>query len=195
MTIPLRRLLLLCLSATLLTGCPSYSGLSPKATYDDVKDEAIVVMGVAPAYDLQIYNGKDLNGKWVPNTWAASLITRPLGGYLVAKLTPHEGGYGIVGISPGAERSGFFMPCNGDDVLTFEAARGTVYYVGNLQMSGQGEDLRFRLSYDLEAARRHLRAYYPAIADKLAAGSMKFKKVEYHSNNLFKCRADILKKP
>lgn len=184
------------LAATLLGGCAVSPGLDPRSNYADVGDGAIIVMGVSPEVELQIFKGDVTPEQWVRDAWAASLISAPRRGYIVARVdaAENERRYGIAGLVMRVGPQPYmFLPCDGDQVFTFEAPRGKVVYVGDVRMRDPRGDMDLDASYDLERARAYMAAYFPLVADRLEPGRHDHMKLKLKGKYALVCRADALK--
>ncbi len=158
--------------AVLLSGCVTFSGLDPNSNYSDVGDSAIVVLGVSPRYRVHIFEGDRVGDKWSRDTVMTKLNVFPEDGYIVAKLPARTGtaNYGIGAVLPQGIGGKVFLPCKGQRTLTFDAPSGKVVYIGDIKLAEIGPQVRYEASSDFEAARAHVKARYPLLADKLVSG-------------------------
>jgi hypothetical protein len=155
-----------------LAGCISFSGLDPKSNYADLGGETILVLGVAPRYRVHVFKGERVEQKWNRNSVTVALNTFPEDGYIVAKLPARVGAenYGIGGILPDGLGGQLFAPCRGQKTMTFTAPSGKVVYVGDIALVNDGSKVRYETSSNFDAARAHLKARFPLLADKLTDG-------------------------
>ena len=153
----------------LLSSCVSFSGLDPKSNYAEIGQDSIIVLGVSPRYRVHIFDGERAGEKWNRNQVMTTLNVYPENGYIVAKVSPRSGSlnYGIGGILPEGIGGKLFIPCMGRKTITFDAPGGKVIYVGNITFVHSDATVRYEASSDFDAARAHLRSYYPALADRL----------------------------
>ncbi|QNA89136.1 hypothetical protein G4G28_12810 [Massilia sp. Dwa41.01b] len=78
-------------------------------------------------------------------------------------------------------------------MVTFEAARGKVVYVGDVRMRDPRGGMVVTTPDDLERARAHLAAYYPLIAARLEPGRHGYMNLKLKGKYAMMCRADALK--
>lgn len=159
--------------ATMLSGCVTFSGLDPKSNYAEVGNGSIIVMGVSPAYRVHIFEGERVGDKWKRDIIATKLNVYPVDGYIVARVPARTGAenYGIGGILPDGIGGKLFIPCIGRKSLTFDAPAGKVVYIGDVTLAATGRGIGYNATSDIEAARAHLKARFPLLADKLVAGA------------------------
>jgi hypothetical protein len=152
--------------AVALPGCANMSGLDSRSDYANFGNDTIIVMGVWPRNQIQVFEGEREDGKWRRKLLNAELAVYPQSGYIVARLPARTGNksYGIGGVLGDSAAGGLLVPCRGSLVPTFDAPVGKVVYVGDFWL---GSGRRFQTSSNITAARAHLKKYYPLIADKL----------------------------
>jgi hypothetical protein len=161
-------------STLLISGCVSFSGLDPPSNYSNFGEESVIVLGISPRFRVHIFDGEKTGDKWIRDVIIVKLNVFPEDGYIVAKVPPKSGtqNYGIGGLLP--EGLGLsprmFSPCQGQSTLTFDAPAGKVVYVGDIRFVDKGSSVMFESSYDMEAARAHMRKHFPLLADKLTPG-------------------------
>jgi hypothetical protein len=160
----LRKFLSLLLSAS-VAACGTAAKIAPSSEIIVRDDEAIVVMGVKQNYKIAITNGTVKNDVWHLDelaTWSANVF--PDNGYLVIRLKPRVAPeeYAVASIFP--EGNGLltpsYAPCAGSSVVSFQAAAGTVTYVGDIDYRIDGGRLRFEYSNDAERAQAYLKEKY-----------------------------------
>lgn len=163
---PLRnKLLSITGMAVLLSGCATMVGLDPRSDYANFGNDTIIVMGVGPGVQVQVFEGQRENGKWNRKLLHPELSVYPQGGYVVARLPARAGkeNYGIGALLASGPGGGLIEPCRGSRVPAFDAPRGKVVYVGDFRYAGR----RYQTGSNITAARAHLRARFPRIADQL----------------------------
>jgi hypothetical protein len=141
-----------------LSGCANVSNLDPRSDYANFGNDTIIVMGVSPRNQIQVFEGEREDGKWRRKLLNAELAVYPQGGYIVARLPARTGkeNYGIGGVVAEGPGGGLLVPCLGSRVPTFEAPGGKVVYVGDFRL---GSGRRFQTSSDIMAAHAYLKKY------------------------------------
>lgn len=178
----LRRALMVLLVTPALAGCITYSNLDRRTSLDDLRGDAIVVIGVDPRYRIHVTKGSVAGELWSASPAAfVTLNVFPEGGYVVGRVPARSGneGYYVGAILP--EGIGIsvpmYGPCNGDSAATFEAPAGTVTYVGNIAYGEAESTLAVTYSNDFEAAKKYMTTQYPHLADAMVGSEMKVREV------------------
>ncbi|WP_105254939.1 hypothetical protein [Pseudoalteromonas sp. T1lg75] len=154
-----------------ISGCVSFSNLSPSGNYADIKNDSIIVLGVHPKYRLHIFKGENAGNKWLRDTSSVTLNTYPEKGYIVAKLPNRVGGksYGIGGILPSGIGGELFFPCEGSNTMVFDAPPGSVVYIGDIVLNADESSYKYEVSMDFTSAKQHIKTMYPLLADRLTS--------------------------
>lgn len=102
-------------------------------------------------------------------------------GYIVVKAEPGKPlGIGTVHLMAGDSSifgQAFVPTCQ---ILVFTPQAGKVLYLADVFVARRGAGVLPQYRRDLEAARNHLRARYPQLADKLAQGDLR--SMQYRNN-------------
>lgn len=168
--------------AVLVAGCVTTSNLSPGDAVRVTPGESVVVIGVKKNYRIGIQKGNVEGESWKYDQMSVlASNTFPDQGYIVQRLTPRAKGenYAIAQILPEGI-GGFtprFSPCNGQDVLTFEAPAGKVIYVGDVDYLRTGDLMSFAYSRDINSAKSHIEKNFPNLASKLEQTDAKIMQV------------------
>ena len=166
----------------LVSGCVSFSGLSPTSNYADFGDNSIIVLGVTRPAGIHIYKGDQVGDSWLRDNLTVTLNTSPVDGYIVANMAPRSGSklYGIGTIIPGWDGNfGMLGPCQNDRAMTFQAPAGKVVYVGDLELD-RNAGIRFTAA-NIEKARAHLKVRFPLLANRLVQQGFAELKTNYGS--------------
>ncbi|MEK7943113.1 hypothetical protein WKR98_00105 [Pigmentiphaga sp. YJ18] len=129
--------------------------------------EAVVIMGVSPAYRIAVKPGVVTPTTFQNSDWrVGEFNVRPENGYIVARVSANQPSeaHAIVQVLGEGLIGPAFRPCNGQDVITFQAKPGEVLYLGDFQYLISEKKLMFARSERLEQAQAYLKASYPQIA-------------------------------
>jgi hypothetical protein len=165
-------LFIFCACST-ISGCVTYSTLDPAtATHTDIGNSSVIVMGMQPRYRVHVFKGENDGDNWLRNQVITTLNVYPEDGYIVSNVPPRSGpeNYGIGGILPEGFGGDLFVPCKGRKTLTFNAPKGQVVYVGDINYSKKEDQITFTVSSDFAGAQAYLQAKYPVLAPKLVNG-------------------------
>ncbi len=170
----IRQVAILVLAAA-STACTSVGRVEQGATLAPNANQTIFVIGVKPDnYRISVFPGSVKEGVFRQNPLLPAIFYGAAeGGYVIGK-TGSTNPLAITNVNIVSSASSImgtnFTPCGDAKTVVFSLAKGRVVYLGDLTYDFAGNGLRIIESTDLEAARKHLRANYPQLADALAQG-------------------------
>lgn len=156
--LPKAVLLILALAAG---GCGVSSNIKRGEGLGLDNESAVLFLGVTPAYRVHLLRGNVVNGVWerpTVDTPEVNIIAES--GYIFVKVKPTTEAKRL-GVSLVFPEGRMFGPCQDSIVPVFTLNPGTISYVGDLQYTYSGAQLRYDYTVDEDKARAFLRANYP----------------------------------
>jgi len=171
------RKLPLVLLALSVSGCLAHGRLATAAALPDA-DQSVFVLGVVPRdFKISIRSGTVRNGVFAgSNLSPAVFVGRPENGLIVGRSRA-SASLGITNITVGSPLQlslgggTHYGPCDGSKTLVFRAQPGKVIYIGDIRYDLLSRRMSIAYSFDLDRARRNLAIRYPALAERLEAGT------------------------
>ena len=124
-------------------------------------ESAVLFLGVTPAYRVHLLRGDVANDVWErPTVDTPEVNITPESGYIFVKVKPTTDAKRL-GVSLVFPEGRTFGPCQDSIAPIFTLKPGTISYVGDLQYTFSGGQLRYDYTVDEGKARAFLRANYP----------------------------------
>jgi hypothetical protein len=173
------------LASSLLVACANLHGqLKPTDTISD--HEGVFVLGLTPDnYRIHLIRGEINGDRFNPpklGTGMADFLDSATDGYVIGKV---EGGtsVGLVAISVAKGRDDAyaipFSACGARNALVFEAPKGRVIYVTDIDYQMRNSRVSVRYAQRFEAARMHLQKNFPALAPRLELQSFQLLQTDW----------------
>lgn len=158
-------------ATALLGGCTSMGRLDAD-TKAPSNRESVFVFGVTPDnHRIYVFPGHVEKGMFFQNQFRpAAVFGAAKNGYVVGKAAAGDV-LAITSVRVVREATDTlgedFTPCGAAKTIVFEAPRGGVIYLGNLEYQFAGTELTVRYGQDFQAARNYIDANYPALKGQL----------------------------
>jgi hypothetical protein len=159
--------------SVLLSACVNSANLAPNPPVSIAPNETIVILGVVPSYQVSFKLGRSEGVRWNQNYYSISATSNfPENGYIVVKVPSLSSAetYGLAQIQPRGFGGQRFIPCPGNNVLTFDAPAGKVIYIGDVYYDMDlltGKTLSYKYSSMPDKAKQFLAANHPDLATKM----------------------------
>lgn len=155
----------------LLSGCVSPGHLEGSAAAPD-KTEAVFVMGVSPDnYIVSVVPGRVIDGYFRTSPIRSRVFyALPKDGYIVGKALAGEL-LAITMVKVVTDHEALagkdYISCSETKMRAFKMPPSGVVYLGDVRYASLQDGLMVRHSRDLDAARRHVDANFPALKGRL----------------------------
>mgnify|MGYP001056313933 CR=1 FL=1 len=163
-----------------LTACATSTNIDKNAVFNADSPDAVVIMGVSPAYHITVSKGSATRLSFNYSTlFPPAFVIQPENGYIVARVsaTSQDQAFAITHIRTDSSGGPTFKSCDGRQAVTFEAKPGEVLYLGNFHYLTSQERLRYSRFQRLERAQEHLRTYYPNIVPEAKSAQLEYREV------------------
>ena len=165
----------------LLCGCAATQNLPAHARVRPSPVKSILILGVAPASQVQISPGRSLGEHaWLRPVGAPVAVLTPERGYIVVPLDPTAGAteYGISLVAP-ARSDIAFLACSKSQTVAFALPPSEASYAGDLTLESGPNGVRIGLAYRPEQAEHFIRERYPALLPDFRPERAREKVVHY----------------
>lgn len=158
----------------LLAGCAS-GGLADRSVSMPTEKESIFILGVSPShYRVRFFPAEISNGTFDLTAFSIPMVFGlPTDGYLVGKAS--AGDVLVLYVVQNMDRHPLlpdnpgFYACDGTRAMVFEAPKGKVVYLGDLEFreGSYGQPMQSIYGRDEKAARAYLEKNFPALRGKM----------------------------
>jgi hypothetical protein len=165
--------------AIAVAGCGIRSNIKPGESLRLDSETAVLLLGITPAYKVVLLRGEVANNVWerpIVDTPEINMV--PESGYIFVKVKPtiETNRLGVSMVIPESRR--LFGPCQDSIAPIFTLKPGTINYVGDLQYTYSGGQLRYDYTVNEDRAKAFLRANYPNLEASMTSVPMTPMKVK-----------------